>query len=141
MNRWYAFWQLFLARLREFYREPEVLFWVYGFPLILAVGLGVAFWSGEPEPSVVDVEQSSAVPAGLVEHLRAARIKAEEHDEAECAERLRIGKTMLYVQVTPEGHYRYVFDKNRPESRLARYEVEDAVLRWKAGAVGAWKAE
>jgi len=29
-------WQLTLARFREFYREPAALFWVYGFPLILA---------------------------------------------------------------------------------------------------------
>ena len=48
--------QLFLARLREFYREPEVLFWVYGFPLLMAVGLGVAFANKKPEPSAVDVQ-------------------------------------------------------------------------------------
>jgi drug/metabolite transporter (DMT)-like permease len=39
MKRWNAFVQLFLSRLREFYREPEVIFWVYGFPVLLAVGL------------------------------------------------------------------------------------------------------
>ena len=51
--------QLFLARLREFYREPIALFWVYGFPLILAVGLGFAFRDRKPEPAQVDVAQSS----------------------------------------------------------------------------------
>ena len=49
--------QLFLARLREFYREPIAIFWVYGFPLILAVGLGIAFSSREPEPPAVDVQR------------------------------------------------------------------------------------
>ena len=49
MNRWNAFTQLVLTRFREFFREPEVVFWVYGFPLILAVGLGLAF-SGGVEP-------------------------------------------------------------------------------------------
>src|SRR5438128_2698351 len=35
--------QLFIARLKEFSREPEVIFWVFGFPILLAVGLGIAF--------------------------------------------------------------------------------------------------
>ncbi len=34
--------ELSLARLREFLREPEAVFWTYGFPLLLAVGLGIA---------------------------------------------------------------------------------------------------
>src|SRR5919198_43093 len=50
MYRWRAFGQLYLARLREFVREPEVLFWVYGFPVLLAVGLGVAFKPSKPDP-------------------------------------------------------------------------------------------
>jgi len=35
--------QLTLVRFREFYREPEALFWVFVFPLLLAAGLGIAF--------------------------------------------------------------------------------------------------
>src|SRR5262245_60148762 len=35
--------QLTLLRFREFLREPEALFWVFGFPLLLAAGLGLAF--------------------------------------------------------------------------------------------------
>src|ERR1700754_2076552 len=35
--------QLTLVRFREFLREPEALFWVFGFPLLLAAGLGLAF--------------------------------------------------------------------------------------------------
>src|SRR5262249_49912710 len=58
MNRWHPFGQLVLARLREFYREPEAVFWVYGFPLILAVGLGIAFSSKKPEPPDVDIQQT-----------------------------------------------------------------------------------
>ena len=32
--------QLILSRVREFYREPEALFWVYGFPILMIVVLG-----------------------------------------------------------------------------------------------------
>ncbi len=40
LARWLS---LVLARLREFIREPEAVFWVYGFPILMTVGLGIAF--------------------------------------------------------------------------------------------------
>ncbi|MGH7675124.1 MAG: ABC transporter permease, partial [Gemmatimonadales bacterium] len=40
--------QLTLSRMREFYREPEALFWVFGFPIVLAFALGIAFRSAGP---------------------------------------------------------------------------------------------
>ena len=36
-------YQLILARVREFTREPEAMFWTYGFPLAMAIALGIAF--------------------------------------------------------------------------------------------------
>src|SRR5882724_3763812 len=59
MNRWRAFSQLVLSRFREFLREPEVIFWVYGFPLVLAVGLSIAFKSSKPMPPNVDVQEAA----------------------------------------------------------------------------------
>ena len=50
MNRWHPLGQMILARLREFYREPEAIFWVYCFPLLLAVVLGLAFSGRAPDP-------------------------------------------------------------------------------------------
>ena len=68
MTRWHAFTQLVLARMREFFREPEIIFWVYGFPILLAVILGLAFSVGKPEPPIVDV-QAEPDPRGP-KHLR-----------------------------------------------------------------------
>ena len=42
-------WQLTLVRFREFLREPEALIWVFGFPLLLAAGLGLAFRNAPAE--------------------------------------------------------------------------------------------
>jgi len=42
-GRWSAFTHLVMVRMKELKREPEVVFWVYGFPLLLALGLGIAF--------------------------------------------------------------------------------------------------
>ena len=36
-------WILTLTRIREFVREPEAVFWVFVFPVLLAMVLGVAF--------------------------------------------------------------------------------------------------
>jgi ABC-2 type transport system permease protein len=135
MNRWYPFTQLFLARFREFYREPEAVFWVYGFPVLLAIGLGIAFSSREPEPPIVDVADVAphrADARALVEHLEAAHLPAELHDPEACRQRLRTGKTALFVVPTAEG-FRYVYDPARAESVLARARVNDVIVRWKAG--------
>jgi ABC-type multidrug transport system permease subunit len=141
MNRWYAFWQLFLARLREFYREPEVLFWVYGFPILLAVGLGVAFANREPEPPTVDVLAGAdrTEAEALLHELQGHRVQAELHDEDACRQRLRVGKTYLYVVPRADG-YEYVYDATRVESVSARYEVDALVQRWKAGE-RAWRTD
>jgi ABC-2 type transport system permease protein len=134
-NRWQGLWHLFLARLREFYREPEVIFWVYGFPLLLALGLGVAFIRRTPEPPVVDVEdvaQWKSDAAILVERLQGDGLLAELHSQADCAQRLRTGRTALLVVPTDTG-YRYVYDPAREESILARSRADAAIMRWKAG--------
>ncbi|HKI35012.1 MAG TPA: ABC transporter permease [Gemmataceae bacterium] len=123
--------QLFLARLREFYREPEAIFWVYGFPLILAVGLGFAFRDHKPEPAQVDVADAPGA-VELCEHLKSAGLVAEVKPVDECRQRLRTGKTALFVEPTDDG-FRYVYDEARPEALAARNEVEAALLRWKAG--------
>jgi len=35
--------QLISVRFKEYTREPEALFWSFGFPILLAIGLGIAF--------------------------------------------------------------------------------------------------
>jgi len=57
MSRWHPLWQLFLVRMREYCREPAVLFWTYGFPLFLTVGLGIAFSGGRPDAPQLGTEQ------------------------------------------------------------------------------------
>src|SRR5438309_2607991 len=42
-GRWSGYSHLLMARMLELKREPEVVFWVFVFPLLLALGLGIAF--------------------------------------------------------------------------------------------------
>ena len=122
MKRWHPFSQLFISRLREFYREPEAIFWVYGFPILLAVGLGIAFSGREPAPPTVDVAEvpSLATQANaILQSLQADGLTPERHDAEACRQRLRTGKTDLYVVPTPRG-FDYVYDATRQESVVAR---------------------
>jgi ABC-type multidrug transport system permease subunit len=130
--------QLILARVREFYREPEALFWVYGFPLLMVVALGIAFRNKPADRITVDVQQTPANAAG-VQFARDAlgadeTFKVQTGDADLCRLRLRTGKTALVV-VPPESSgaaYEYLFDPTREESGLARSKVDDALQR-KAG--------
>ena len=42
-GRWAGYRAILGARMKELWREPEVIFWVFVFPLLLALGLGIAF--------------------------------------------------------------------------------------------------
>jgi len=127
MSRPNPFVQLFLARLREFVREPGVLFWVFGFPILLAVGLGIAFREKPPDVvavGVIDAPGADALVSALSPEagFRTERISAESS-----AERLRLGRVSIVV--VPGSEYEYRFDPTRPESVLARRAVHDALER------------
>jgi ABC-2 type transport system permease protein len=130
VNRWHPLRQMVLTRIREFYREPEAVFWVYCFPLLLAVVLGLAFAGGAPEPPVVDVQRvdDEKLVQGVVTPLRAADFKVEILSKKECESRLRIGKSALTI-VPGAGHLKYRFDSSRSESVLARQWADEVLVR------------
>src|SRR5208282_6264901 len=61
--------QLTLVRFREFRREPEALFWVFIFPVLLAAGLGIAFRNRPAE-----VLKIAAVTPELTRSLRQEKL-------------------------------------------------------------------
>jgi ABC-type multidrug transport system permease subunit len=127
MNERHPFWQLLLARMREFGREPEVLFWVFGFPILLAVGLGIAFRNKPAERVAVGVLEGPGA-AYLVQTLAGREgFDVERVPAGEAASRLRLGKVALLV--VPGDPPEYRFDPTRPDSLLARERVDDALQR------------
>jgi ABC-2 type transport system permease protein len=116
-----------LARVREFLREPEAVFWTYGFPLMLAIGLGIAFRDRPVEIVRVDVQQDARAQE-VAAHLGGrGDLVVSVHPRAECRERLRLGKSSLMV--VPGDPVTFVFDPARPESALARARVDDILQR------------
>lgn len=127
---YHALKELWLCRVRQFYREPEAVFWTYVFPLIMIVGLGIAFRNRPAERIAVDVVESD----GSVDAVTALSMPVtdgfdvEVRPQIDCRERLRLGKTSVVVDVTDEG-YTYCYDPTRPESVSARARVDDALQR------------
>jgi ABC-type multidrug transport system permease subunit len=125
-KRYSPLWHLTLSRLLEFFREPEAIFWVYGFPLIMTFLLGVAFQNKAAEKISVDVLQGSTP---IVEALAAAgHFDATISDELAAARRLRTGKTPL-VASWKDGRAVLTFDPDNPEGRSVRQAVDDALQR------------
>jgi len=119
--------QLTLARMREFYREPEAIFWVFGFPLVLAFALGIAFRNrgpGELKVAVLRTPGDSAIAVALD---RSPALVAAVLDSAEARAQLRTGRIALLVVPGEPIVYRY--DSTRTESRLARLEADEALQR------------
>jgi ABC-type multidrug transport system permease subunit len=118
-------YQLTAARVREFFREPEAMFWTFFFPIIMAIALGIAFRSKGPEPVYVGVVQSVNSDS-IAKVLNAAKIHATVMTEAQAGEALRKGKVGLVVSIDANG-YTYRLDPGRPESRVARLTTDDAL--------------
>jgi len=131
--RLYPFWQLTLARLREFYREPAAIFWVYGFPVLMIVVLGIAFRTTPVDMITVDVQAGPGAEQVRDELAAQSNPKSllfavQIHDAEASRRRLRTAKTDLVVAVV-DGAYEYHMDTARAESRLARAAVHDALQR------------
>src|SRR5438128_7886832 len=118
--------QLTLARMREFYREPEAIFWVFGFPIVLAFALGIAFRNRGPGELRVAVLRGAGDSAMATALARAPGLTAAVLDSGEARLQLRTGRIALLV--VPGNPLVYRYDSTRTESRLARLEV-DAVLQ------------
>jgi ABC-type multidrug transport system permease subunit len=117
--------ELTRARLLETLREPAALFWTFAFPVLLAIALGIAFSSRPPEPVRVAVLGDATLAAALDAHDGIERLDLAG-EAAETA--LRVGRIDLIVRAG-QGGPTYAFDPTRPEGRMARRVVDDAVQR------------
>ncbi len=126
-------YQLVVARLREFIRQPEAVFWVYVFPILMVIALGIAF-KGKPIESFT-VDAVEPVPAAIAAAVEAdPRFKFHPQSSENCRQRLRVGKSDLYLQIAadvsgPSGSIEYFLDPTRPQSLVAKAAVDDCIQR------------
>ena len=117
--------QLTVVRFREFLREPEAVFWVFLFPILLAAGLGLAFRNRPAE-----VLKIAAVSREIVAPLRQEKLLDVQALDATAAETaLRAGKVALVAEPGSGGAVVYRYDDTNPEGRTARMLAARALPR------------
>ena len=127
-GRWSGYTHLLMARMLELKREPEVVFWVFVFPLLLALGLGIAFRNkpGDAIPVAIvtgaDDAQVMLARSPQRDHFKPQVLPADEARNG-----FRLGKFDLVVEPDGKGGFQYRYDPARPESVLAKTAVNDAL--------------
>jgi ABC-type multidrug transport system permease subunit len=125
--------ELTLSRIRELTREPEAIFWVFIFPIILAGILGLAFRSRPAERLPVAVVAGPHADARLAVLSDGSDLEPRVLSEADA--RQALGRVVLVVSADDPPTYSY--DPTQPESRAARLAV-DAALQRAAGRIDAF---
>jgi len=122
-----SLYQLTLTRLKLTLREPEAICWIFVFPILLAVGLGIAFRN---RPA--DVLPVAATTPQLTQALAADNgLRASLLDESTGRHALAIGTILLLAEPSPTGVV-YRYDDTNPDARNARI-LADRDLQVAAG--------
>ncbi|XDD50188.1 ABC transporter permease [Leptospira sp. WS92.C1] len=128
--------QLVSIQLKEFYREPGILFWAFVFPIAMAGVLGLAFKNrGSEEVKIAVLENSYQIEElkKLLEteilsgedkiqnksdssvHLPSLKVLVLSKEEA--IRDLKRGKLNLLVERTAEGKIHFSFDPDNPNGQ------------------------
>ena len=130
-----SLYQLTMARFRLLSREPEAIFWIFIFPILLAAGLGIAFRNRPP-----DVLPVAATTQQLTQALSVDKgLNATEMDETAGRHALATGAILLLAVQQPGG-VAYQYDDTNPDARTARL-LADRAVQVAAGQHDAVRAE
>lgn len=125
-----ALGQLVMTRVREFIREPEAVFWTLLFPILMTIGLGVAFRSRPAERASIAILATAPGAEAVAARLRAdSLLDVALLDDSAAAQALRTGRVALVAAPAKDGAVEYRFDDTRPEGVAARRVVDDLLQR------------
>src|ERR1043166_3974110 len=130
--------ELTLMRIREFLREPEAIFWVFAFPILLTMALGLAFREKAPDKILGGVAEGPMAKQRAAALAKSPVLSPRIYPIEQGRETLRRGKISLLVEGDATPVYR--LDVTRPDARTARVEVDDA-LQTAAGRRDVMKAK
>jgi ABC-2 type transport system permease protein len=117
-----SLYQLTMMRFRLFLREPEAIFWIFIFPILLAAGLGIAFRNRPPE-----VLQVGATTLQLTQALNSDKLlTSTTMDEATGTQALATGRILLLAVQRPDTTV-YQYDSTNPDARTAKLLADRAV--------------
>ena len=144
------FWQLLSIQFKEFFREPGALFWSFVFPILMSLGLGMAF-KEKPEimqhaAVVLPANNDSSKLKNFLE-LHCTKIKNKNNEYEFILDNKKLGKTndRFFVRTREEsdimikrgqasiilveenGKVNYLFDPANSESRLAYITISGII--------------
>jgi ABC-2 type transport system permease protein len=129
--------QLVLVRFREFLREPEALFWVFIFPVLLTAGLGLAFRNRVPDRIPVALVATSAYNDQSIDSRAAVmNLISERSKEADgvtarvmtldsAVTALAQSKIAIVAILDSGRHVTYRYDPANEEARRGRLVMND----------------
>jgi ABC-type multidrug transport system permease subunit len=118
--------ELTRVRILSFIREPEAIFWVFVFPVVLAAVLGFAFRRGSVEPGTLAVVQGEGSARLLEAIARDDQIRVEVFEGRDAAyEKLR--KAAVDAMLEPGDPPKLTSDPSRPEAATALLRVRRAL--------------
>ena len=121
-------WALTTTRLKQFTRQPEAVFWVYLFPILMVAVLGIAFRAQPPAEQLEVAVLSGPYSDGLVAKLADVDdLKLTLLSEEESRQQLRTGKQLLLVNPSSSelDQVEYTFDPTRPGSLQAKIAFDN----------------
>ncbi len=132
-----ALTELTLARIRELTREPEAVFWVFVFPILLAGILSLAFRSRPPDPLPVGIVAGPQATARMSALLSQSGLRPRLLSPEEASQALARGHVVVVIGSDETPNYAY--DPTQPDSRTALLLV-DAALQRAAGRIDPFAA-
>jgi ABC transporter DrrB family efflux protein len=127
MTRMNELRELTRVRVLTFLREPEAIFWVFVFPIVLAAVLGFAFRSGDVKPNVIAVVRGEGAEQLLEAFAIDEHLEVEVFDGAEEAF-AKLRKATVDGVVEAGDPPRLSFDPVRPEAATAKLRVQRALM-------------
>ena len=116
--------QLTITRFLIFFREPEAVFWIFAFPILLSIGLSIAFRNRPP-----DVLPVAGTTMQITKALNADKgLRAITLDKLEGSRALALGRILLLAVQQP-GSIVFNYDDTNPDARTARLIADSAVQR------------
>ncbi|HEY7306690.1 MAG TPA: ABC transporter permease [Bryobacteraceae bacterium] len=129
----YSLIQLTFARFRLFFREPEAVFWIFIFPILLTLGLGIALRNRPPEVTKIGIVGGDL--ASVLRRDKNLAVTVMDQDSGEAA--LRTGRIQLLAIPSSRGVI-YRYDDTNPDGRTARL-LTDRALQHSAGRADPFK--
>ncbi|HME13405.1 MAG TPA: ABC transporter permease [Candidatus Acidoferrum sp.] len=123
-------YQLIRIRFLEFWREPEAVFWLLFFPVLLAGGLGVAFRNHSPDVIKIAIVEAGASSQNIANAVaKNPGLSAIVCDQQTAEHALAAGKIAMIVIPQDSGAILYRFDATNPDGRSARALTDDTIQR------------